>query len=339
MPAKVLVGVLNWGLGHAARSVPIIRDFVARGYEPIIASDGLALRFLREHFPNAVFETLPELRIQYPANSRFFMFGMLINGFIHRNWPKAEKQVVQKLVEYYRPQLLFSDSRPFFWHPSIHGIYMTHQLQVRAGKLSRIVNYFHHQWMEKFDEIYVPDFATPPGLSGKLGHPDSLNAKVKYIGPLTRFRNKGPKLETDWLLLLSGPEKQRTLLEELLIKHHQIFRGNVCLVRGTPDARLKRPYPSHWQVFNLLSEKQLARYVRGAKTILSRSGYTSVMDWYLLQKKAILVPTPGQLEQEYLAHHLAQAKLFPFLRQEQLPYLEQIDFDRFFTNKLKNHIA
>ena len=336
MQARILVGILNWGLGHAARSIPLIRDFTARGYTPVIASDGLALDFLRQHFPCAIFEKLPALNIRYPENPH--RFAAYMTGHVLRNLPNisAERRSVQKWVARYRPQLIFSDNRPFFRHPRVHSIYMTHQLQVPAGRFQKAASRLHRRWMAEFNEIYVPDYAAPPGLSGRLGHPEEKISGVKYIGPVSRFTSDGPAVRSDWLLLLSGPEKQRTLLEKLLVRHQALFTGKVCLIRGTN--RIPRlDYPSHWEVFDLLHGHELASRIRGAGKILSRSGYTSVMDWFLLRKKAVLIPTPGQGEQEYLARHLSQNRLFPFVRQTQLEQLENIAYEQFYRFDTLKH--
>ena len=329
MQARILVGILNWGLGHAARSIPVIRDFMARGFEPVIVSDGLALDFLRNHFPEAVFEKWPSLRIRYPENPNLFPVFIAENALRNLKNIAAERHRISELVQRYRPQVIFSDNRPFFRHPGVHSIYMTHQLQVPAGRFQKTASRLHRRWMDAFDEIFVPDYALPPGLSGRLGHPSENIPAVKYIGPLTRFDSKGDDIPLDWLLLLSGPEKQRTLLEKLLIRHQNLFGGRVCLVRGT-DRIPRLEYPAHWEVFDLLHGRALAARIRGARKILSRSGYTSVMDWFLLRKKAVLIPTPGQGEQEYLARHLAKTRLFPFVEQTHLEQIAHVRYEQYY---------
>ena len=329
MQARILVGILNWGLGHAARSIPVIRDYMARGYAPVIASDGLALDFLQQQFPGAVFEKLPALHIRYPRHPHLFPVFMAENALRNLKNIAAERRRVSELVQRYRPQMIYSDNRPFFRHPGVHSIYMTHQLQVPAGRFQKSASRLHHRWMDAFDEIFVPDYALPPGLSGRLGHPGENIPSVKYIGPLTRFDSKGDDIPLDWLLLLSGPEKQRTLLEKLLIRHQHLFGGRVCLVRGT-DRITRLEYPAHWEVFDLLHGRALAARIRGAAKILSRSGYTSVMDWFLLRKKAVLIPTPGQGEQEYLARHLEKIRLFPFVEQAHLEQIAHIPYEQYY---------
>jgi len=49
--------------------------------------------------------------------------------------------------------------------------------------------------------------------------------------------------------------------------------------------------------------------------VISRSGYTTIMDLAVLEKKAYFIPTPGQNEQEYLAKRLTKLGIVPSCKQ------------------------
>jgi len=61
--------------------------------------------------------------------------------------------------------------------------------------------------------------------------------------------------------------------------------------------------------YNHLSTNELNEEIERADWVISRSGYSTIMELAKLQKKSILIPTPGQTEQEYLAKFLFQRKL------------------------------
>lgn len=330
MSKRVLVGILNWGLGHATRSVPVIRRFMAQGYEPVIASDGLALAWLRRTFPELPAEELPSSSVIYPRRG-----GGLLRPWVGMQLLakarafRAEKRLAARWARRYGAEMIFSDNRPAFHVPGIRSVYMTHQLHVEAGIFSGAATRLHRRLMRPFDEIWVPDFDGTPNLAGRLAHPAPPSLPVKYLGPLSRLHSRKPATVIDWLLVVSGPEQQRTQLENALIRHAALFDGRVTLVRGT--LRQPRPkIPSHWQVVDLAGTKELERLAAQARLIVSRSGYSSVMDWFVLRRKAILIPTPGQPEQQYLARHLEATGLYPFVPQNDLARIAHIDLSHYF---------
>jgi len=155
--------------------------------------------------------------------------------------------------------------------------------------------------MKNFDEIWVPDYEEFPGLAGKLSHPSYKSEKIKYIGPLSRLdlATPIPDKKYDVLALISGPEPHRSAFEKYAIKFLSEKPGNHCIVRGLPNETetLNLPFPS----FNHLGAADLREIILASRTVLCRSGYSTIMDLNLLKAKAIFVPTPGQTEQEYLA--------------------------------------
>jgi UDP-N-acetylglucosamine:LPS N-acetylglucosamine transferase len=83
------------------------------------------------------------------------------------------------------------------------------------------------------------------------------------------------------------------------------------LVRGLPgNEGPMPPLPPHVTAVNHLPTAELSQALQQTDWVVCRSGYTTVMDLVQLGKKAILVPTPGQTEQEYLGRYLQQQGLF-----------------------------
>jgi hypothetical protein len=155
----------------------------------------------------------------------------------------------------------------------------------------------------------VPDYKGTLNIAGILSHPKQLPAiPVQYIGPLARLKAPDTQMSIQykWLILLSGPEPQRSILEDLLIQVINTVQHPVLLVRGLPLETTEFTVPPHCKVINHVPANDLQLLFAQSEYVISRSGYTTVMEILALQKKSILIPTPGQTEQEYLARHLMQ---------------------------------
>jgi UDP-N-acetylglucosamine transferase subunit ALG13 len=140
---------------------------------------------------------------------------------------------------------------------------------------------------------------------------------VKYLGPLSRLENIPAEIKYDLAIILSGPEPQRTIFEEILLKDLENNNRRVLLVRGLPENKIiLKTISSSLDIYNHLPATELNRAIMQSEIIISRCGYTTVMDLVSLQKKAILVPTPGQPEQEYLADYLLKQDLLLCVKQK-----------------------
>ena len=171
----------------------------------------------------------------------------------------------------------------------------------------------HYGFINRYSECWVPDAVQAPHLAGVLSHPKRLpKVPVKYLGPLSRLeKREAPPLQYDLLLLLSGPEPQRTIFENILLRQLTDFPCRALLVRGLPGSEAPlAPLPGHVTAVNHLPAAQLGQALQQADWVICRSGYTTVMDLVQLGKKAILVPTPGQTEQVYLGRYLQKQSLF-----------------------------
>ena len=325
MPKRkiILFTVLNWGLGHATRSIPIIYQYLNQGYQVVIASDGESLLFLKNEFYNLTFEELPSYRIRYSKSSFFFLPTLFFQlpHFIITYF--KEKNIIAQLAKKYQPHLIISDNRFGSSLKGIKSIYITHQLRVFSGFFTFITTFFHRLIYKKYDEIWVPDYEQEPSLSGKLGH-FNAHKKIKYIGPLTRLKKYHLKKKYDVLVILSGPEPQRSILKNKLLKQLSVLPIQVALVAGKVELNQELKQYKNIHIYNFLKTQALNDLINASEIIISRSGYTSVMDLILLQKKVIWIPTPGQKEQEYLAIHLNNVYGYPFLPQDDLHFINHL---------------
>lgn len=320
---NIIFGVLNWGLGHATRSVPIIKALVNEGFNPIIASDGNALEYLKKEFPDLNTETLPSYQISYgKKNFLWQMFQLL---------PSIAKAILQEniilrhLVKKWNAIGVISDNRLGLHHSKIPAVYITHQLNIILPWPLSFVNSIHRLFIKKFDECWVPDFEKEPNLSGVLGHSKSKGLKVKYVGPLSRFSHLKNTFEKQYkaAFILSGPEPQRTFLENEIIEQATKMNASMILVRGT-DTTSEIIEHDKLEVRNRVNSKDLIKIIEQSEVVVSRSGYSSIMDYYYLGNKALFVPTPGQSEQEYLAQKLKKEKHFYYTNQNTLNLVEDL---------------
>ncbi len=317
MNKKVLVAPLNWGLGHATRCIPIINALIYEGIEPVIASDGVALSILKKEFPGLQARTLPSYNIEYSKKGSNFKLKMLLNSPKIAHAINAEKKAIRRWVEEEEFCGIISDNRMGVRHKSVPSVFITHQLTVLSGKTTSFSTKLHNKYIKKFDLCWVPDMADDPNLSGELGHPKKSNIPVTYLGPLSRFEYQILPKKYDIMVLLSGPEPQRTLLEQKLFQEFEQSDKNIVFVRGLIEEMHKTYVKNNITIHNYLTGKELENTINSSNLVISRSGYTTVMDLAKLKKKAFFIPTPGQFEQEYLADRLMLQKLVPSCTQNE----------------------
>lgn len=324
---KILVAPLNWGLGHATRCIPIIKNLEECGFIPLIASDGIALQLLKLEFPHLTFLELPSYKITYPKSGANFKWKMLQSL---PNMIKAiykERNLVQKWTREYDLFGIISDNRLGVYTTKIPSVFMTHQLNVLTGSTTFFTTKIHQKCIDKFTECWVPDVDRKPNLSGKLGHVDYSDSKIKYIGALSRFRKIESEKKNDLLVLLSGPEPQRSLLEQKLISELKKYSGIVIFVKGVVEEKQFFIQSENILFYNFMQSAELEKTINESTLVLCRSGYTTVMDLAKLGKKAFFIPTPGQFEQEYLAQKFQKEGLVPFCNQDDftIEKLEEIE--------------
>lgn len=315
---RILVAPLDWGLGHTTRCIPIINELLLQNCEVFIAAEGASESILREQFTTATFLPLKGYRIRYTRN-RFLQWGLIVQ------FPKFmfavyhEYRWLQNIIKELKIDAVISDNRFGLHTKKVPCIYITHQLLIKTGNwlTGKIAQKIHWHFIKKYNACWVPDDQLN-GLAGDLSHPPSMPPNTKYIGPLSRFE-KLPELnkEYDCMVTLSGPEPQRSIFEKMILHDLKNIDGTILLVRGLPGNQEKPAIDNDSvQIVNHLPAADFNRAIQRAQIVVSRSGYTTIMDLVKIQQKSILVPTPGQTEQEYLAGYLQQKGLCMAMKQE-----------------------
>ncbi|WKK66060.1 glycosyltransferase [Lutimonas zeaxanthinifaciens] len=313
---KILVAPLNWGLGHAVRCIPIIQALKNDGFIPVVASDGDSLSYLRQIFPNLSSYELPSTSVEYTSKGSLLKYKLLQQAPVFLKTVYKERKCVQEIHCIEQLSGIISDNRFGIRLEGIPSIYITHQLQVLSGSTSRLTTRIHENIISRFDECWVPDFQIN-GLAGLLSRPKAKMEKVRFIGPLSSFKKEKKEKKIDILVILSGPEPQRSLLESKIKEELSGFNGVCLIVRGLIEK--KQVYSKHKNItlVNFMLRSELKSSIAESHLVISRSGYTSIMDYYMMESKAFFVPTPGQNEQEYLAENLKEQGVADYSRQSE----------------------
>ncbi|MDX9750505.1 MAG: glycosyltransferase [Flavobacteriales bacterium] len=305
--ARIAIAPLDWGLGHATRVVPIIQRLLEMDARPVVLADRAPLALLREAFPALPFAVLPGVTVRYAK-------GRSQVGAIAKQFPamvgavRREHAAFQRLHQELRLDAVISDNR--FGVRAVHlpSVLITHQVFPFTPVVQGVLRRINRAYIGRFDACWVMDAPEAPGLAGDLSHGPQLPANARYIGPVSRMapvagaaspagRTAGPYRV---VAVISGPEPQRTLLEAIITDQLRGIDGDHLVVRGLPGGAAPVGEGSVRCVPHLPA-LELARAMAGAELIVARSGYTTLMDLHALGRGALLVPTPGQPEQEYLA--------------------------------------
>lgn len=316
MMKTIMVASLNWGLGHATRCIPIINTLLDHDFNVLIASDGESLELLKKEFPTLESLELPSYNIQYPSSGSFFKLKMIAALPKFYRTMAAEKKMVREWCGKNLIDGIISDNRFGVRTMGIPCVYITHQLNVLSGSTTYFSSWLHQRIIKKFDVCWVPDVNDATlNHSGKMGHIDKSAFPIKYFGIMSRMKKKPKPKQIDILAVISGPEPQRSQFEKILIRELQGSDKTILLIQGVVEEKQTWTKQGNISLVNFMQSEELSNYINQSEVVISRSGYSSIMDLSLMEKKAFFVPTPGQYEQEYLARRLKNLGIAPFCKQ------------------------
>ncbi len=318
----VLVAPLNWGLGHASRCIPLIGLLREHCAKVIIATDGAAMELLSQEFADIDKCTLPGYNIRYRHES--IVLNILLS------LPKIVKAVLtenkyaQKAVKTTGATVILSDNRLGFMAKGIRNYYLTHQINIlHKNRLIAAAGSYLHQWfIKKFHLCLIPDHEGTNSLCPALSYNKDIQAR--FIGPTTRIKKVEIPIEYDICVLLSGPEPQRSILETLLLKElKKLNQYKILFIRGIRGHIDLPPAESNITAKNIITSSSVEQALNSSRLLICRSGYSTIMDIYGLDINAILIPTPGQTEQEYLANFFADSGKYCVLNQNEINKLSE----------------
>ena len=325
---RILFAPLNWGLGHAVRSIPILKALSANGFEIILAGNGFSLEFLRREFPDWQYLDLPSFEMRYSGGkSQVISVLKAFPKILIASW--KEHRQLRHLIKKWHIDIIISDNRFGLFNKNCISVYITHQLTIPmpAGFrfLTPVIRKLHRMLISKYTYCWIPDESGAFNLSGNLSHNQVLPKNARFIGILSRFQKEIFSIEAkkkyDFLFILSGVEPQRTILEKKIIALCQ--ENPTCkaaLIRGVSCEKKLIECTEQLTVINQASEKELKSLLEASEVVVCRSGYTGIMELASINKRAVLIPTPGQPEQEYLAAYLSSYPLFSCIKQDEFTF-------------------
>lgn len=317
--SRILVAPLDWGLGHATRCVPVVEHLLALDAKPILGADRAPLAVLRDAFPQLPHVRLPGADVRY-ARGRSQALALAAQFPALLRSVRTEHHHFLQLRRSLQLDAVISDQRFGLHAPGLPSVLITHQLFPFTPLAQGLLRRYNHRAIARFHRCWVPDRAEAPGLAGELAHGNGLPRNARYIGPLSRLvpeRGAPPAEAYRVVAVISGPEPQRTLLEEALLAQLAAIPGRHLLVRGVPGAG-GDVLRDNVRCVTHLGGDALTGALLQAGLIVSRTGYTTLMDLAILGRRALLIPTPGQPEQEYLGRLHGHGGRFLVQAQHQL---------------------
>ncbi len=305
---EIIYGVCSWGLGHATRSLPVIRKLIHEKHNVTVISNGRSLEVLKQELgDDATYVDIPDYPMLVSENTRQFLAKSMVY------WPVFIKRIedglshLQKLLDKKQYDCIVSDARYDMYSKKIPSFFISHQMRImnplQIKMFERAMERFNLFFFKRYVGIMVPDYSEN-NLSGDLSHNlRRINQHmIHYVGVLSDFMKRPMKKDIDYLISISGPEPQRSILEEKLALHAHELEGNVVMTLGKAEkySIIKK---EHLTTYSFVTKELREELLNKAKLVVSRSGYSTIMDLAVVGTKALFIPTPGQIEQEYLSQY------------------------------------
>jgi UDP:flavonoid glycosyltransferase YjiC (YdhE family) len=305
----ILISPLDWGLGHAARCIPVIRELLQVGHKVTIAGSGRSVLLLKKEFPELETIELPGFSPSYSRSGKmalhlFLLLPQFILSIIR------EHRMLNKLIKQFHFDIVISDNRYGLWNRKVRSLLITHQVMIKTPSWLRFAEYPVYRisrfFITHFDECWIPDSKESPGLSGDLSHKYSLPGNATFIGALSRFERSGNSPNSfagdgKIVAIISGPEPQRSIFEDMVTLQLRELNLPSLIISGKPESAYNKIIENNLTIVPYMATEELKSLLISSSLVICRSGYSSIMDLSKLGIKALFVPTPGQTEQLYLA--------------------------------------
>ena len=320
---RIIFAIMGWGLGHATRCIPIIRSLMKENHV-ILASNGISAILLRQEFSSLKCIEYPDYAIKYPRNKIMFLplIALQLPGIII----KLIKEYLQTqiIVNDENIDLIISDSRYGAFSKRVPTYFIINQLHFQFSGILKpleiLGEWFNLFMFQKYKAIIIPDVEQIPNLTGNLTHSGKISnhPKLHYLGVFCSVFKLDIEEDIDYLFSVSGPEIQRTLFEEIILDQISHIPGKKVVVLGKPEDEQSYDSVENTEIYNHVKRQKQNELLNRAKFVVCRSGYTTIMELIALKKPALMIPTPGQTEQEYLACHYQATGIFHIARQDGL---------------------
>ena len=330
---RILIAPLDWGIGHATRCIPIIRELLNLNYDVIIAADGRPMHLLNTEFPKLEIIRFSGYNIKYPTYLPMSISMLLQVPKIMWNI-KKENKLLNEIIRDYQIDGVISDNRFGLYTKKAPCVFITHQLAIQSPYFAEDLQNFNYKYINRFDACWIID-DKEKNLAGNLSKPEIIPNNTIYIGPQSRFKYQKTEKKYDFLAIVSGPEPQRTILEKGLTKALKDRKEKSLIVLGKPELNNTKEI-GNLTIKSHLNAVDLNKKILSSDLIICRPGYSTIMDLKKLGSKAFFIPTPGQTEQEYLATIFQQKKICYFQKQNEFDFEKGIKESENYTGFVKS---
>jgi uncharacterized protein (TIGR00661 family) len=327
---KIIYAACSWGLGHATRSLPVIRRLIKEGNDLTIISSGRSLDVLKKEVSDdASYVDIVDYPMLLSENARQFMAKAVVY------WPLFLKRIesgllqLNKVLKKKNYDLIVSDGRYDMYNKDIPSFFISHQMRImnplRIKMFETGSELFNMFFFKRFAGILVPDYRDDD-FSGDLSH--NLNKidenKLHYVGVMSDFRKKKVQKNIDFFVSISGPEPQRSILENIIVSQLDNISGRIVMTLGKAEHDSKQKNKDI-TTYSFLNKEKREELLNRSKLVISRSGYSTIMDLAVFGTKALLIPTPGQIEQEYLGLYHNSLQTFHCVKQQNLNLKKDVE--------------
>lgn len=304
---KILFAASSWGLGHATRDLILIQALMDAGHSVTVLSTDRALKLLRGELADQCdYIDLPDIpKALGHTSASFYLKMTMALPLVFRTF-RREHRFVDELCRAGKCDRIVSDSRYGVWSrdvPSYHLMHTLHQISpFRVRLVEHVIESIQRGLLSGAKKVLIPD-QEENGLAGELCH--DLVAfrrdQIEYLGILSSVLRMPVEQDIDYFITVSGVEPQRSILEKKVLRQARELDGRVVITLGRPDLPFSVSDDGRLAIYSFLGRRRQAEMLNRARTVVSRSGYTTLMELAELGKRALMVPAVGQSEQEYLA--------------------------------------
>ncbi len=332
---NILICPLEWGLGHAARMIPVAGKLLRMNHNVFIASGEDHLNLFREELPGLNYIDFPGFS---PGYSRYlpqyivllFKTPLLLFHIFREHYR------LKRIINDYAIDAVISDNRFGLWNRKIRTAYITHMPLIPFPKPFQFMEFIgiclHRMIIRNYSLCFIPDLPGEINLTGRLSHGRRLPGNVRYTGILSRFQDPIQPLTGDPLpikhntVILSGPEPQRSIFRKAILKLLRDEKTITLILEGRPGKGNEIRMAGNFAFCNHLASPEMKQVILSSEKIITRAGYSTIMELISLNRSALLVPTPGQTEQEYLGEYLSSKGLFSSCPQKNLKRIHSPEY-------------
>jgi UDP-N-acetylglucosamine transferase subunit ALG13 len=306
--------------------VPVIRYLLEKGCRLSVAGNEWQRQYIENTFPGIHTIHLDGYNVWYSKNGSSFLPALMMQLPRLAHTIMQEHEWLKHAVDKFGFNGVITDNRYGLYHATVPNVILTHQVvpQTGWGKLpDSVLHTLHDKRLSCFKDCWIVDAEHGPNLAGSLSRPSVMPANATYIGLLSQYRRTTVS-EEHLLVLLSGPEPQRGMLSDMLWEQLKNYNGKIVFVEGSNDVP-ERDVPANMEYHKRLNADKLTPLIAAASMVICRSGYSTLMDLLAMDKKAIIIPTPGQAEQEYLGKYLHEHDVFYCAHQKHLDIMASLN--------------